>query len=150
MSIENYAGFMNASLDSLEYSPDFIQLPTANYVGTIVKCEFGEREARGEDVVTVELHVRIDQVLEDSISPEGIVGNVAGYTFFGEAGITNGFAKVFADSAAQLGASTVAELVAALAAGVQIEFTNVKRAGKKPAEGEEQKYFYNIKSAILV
>lgn len=152
--LEQSNDFLNADIDTLEFAPDFINPQTDNYLVTTTKCEIGTREravkgsASGEteEVLTLDLHCRVDQVLNESVSPDGIVGNVIGYTFWDKAGITNGFNKPFREISEQLGLKTTQDLIQYLSNGVQLEITHKQTKNKN----DPDRPYSNLSAVALV
>lgn len=155
--LEESNDFLNASIDTLEFSPDFVVPPTGNYAVTVHKCELGSRDrsvkgsptGETEEVMTVELQLKVDQVLDESVSPDGIVGNVIGYTFWDKAGITNGFVKVFRELMVSQGLTTIGELIDFLANARQLEIVHKATKASKKSNNPDAVYA-NLQAVALI
>jgi hypothetical protein len=147
---------LNGNIDDIEDLPDFINPATGSYLGTVTKCEFGERDNKktqqkdGEIV----LQVQITGVGEDSPTEEqaAAVGNVAGFRYYGEFGIKQ-FKKQFIDLAKQLNLGSVSEVVTHLNNGQDIGLMIKQRIVPNPpvnGVAVDPSVFSDLKAVVLV
>ena len=155
MSYENFNALLNGEINDIEDLPDFVNPPTGGYVGTVVKCEFGEWENKKKKITDGEitLQIQVTACMEDSPTDEmsAAIGNVVGFRFYGEFGVKQ-FKKLFKEAAEGLTITSLVDLITHLNNGQDLAVILKQRVqANPPVNGvdTDPSVFTDLKAVVL-
>lgn len=150
MSLENFNALINGNMADIEDLPDFVNPATGTYAAASVKCELGERDGKQGKEGEIKIQFSITAVLEEvpTAEQEACIGNVASARFYGEYGVKQ-FKKLFAESSATLGFTSIGEMINHLNNGQEFALMFKQRvvkvdAAKQPLAVADWNYYSDV------